>query len=314
MNKETIFLLDSEPAKEFKERHEELSSVKVEIFSDAKEMKLRLSDDSKVKPSIILVDLYSTDSSAKATKSAIKELELELEKFGELRRNLSRKTGDIWEKSGMQRVKDTLRLLKKLELDRDIPVAIASRYGRRLLDGPDIRYISRSNVYWCWKNRDMTKSLKDEGNDTLSEEEIYQNARASAKTERDCMNEIIGFFGDDMESLKKLNQLKAEIENSKCELILADERYEAKLNSIRAVRNACIIMVIFLSVLVVLQPHINKLQDLAREVGFSGSVDINTLLSLSGVFASLIPAVIAHWYTARKTETMMHNKLLKSDS
>ncbi|EKO4254321.1 hypothetical protein P0G78_004126 [Vibrio parahaemolyticus] len=185
--KQLVFMLDSdeEPREEFKERHEDFGSYKIETFSKLSEINERLRSPSSEIPAAILVDLYSNNPSSHKTSVELKQLEDDLKEFGRLRRVLEKGCSEAWTLSGKKRAALLLKELKKLDLDQVVPVAIASRYGRRLMAGPDVHDLNENGIYWCWKNRDMPLSLQTK-EEQPSELELQKIQSDSAKIETDC--------------------------------------------------------------------------------------------------------------------------------
>ncbi|EGR0050574.1 hypothetical protein HJ032_22460 [Vibrio parahaemolyticus] len=107
-----------------------------------------------LKPDIILVDAFSLEHDSNNSQEKLDELEILLKVYGQLRHLVMHETKQFWNSDGIA-IANSLRV----ELDKkgrsSIPVAIASRYGRRLLDGPAVTSLAQSGNYWVWKRRDF---------------------------------------------------------------------------------------------------------------------------------------------------------------
>ena len=317
MRRKTIYLLDSDddPAIAFKSRHEKHSPwEKVEVFKSSGELIDKIKTSDGMLPDIILVDLYSTKPSGTITREELDNLETELSSFAQKRRELASRSSDAWSKSGTSRVKDIIHDLEELSLDGVIPIAISSRYGRRLLDGTEIRDLSRENIYWVWKNQDIVKSLaQDEKLRSLGKEEIQKLEMESSNVESECIDEVIRFHQKDRRIYDENKALSQRVKALENELAQRELEYEFSSTQNRTIRLSITTLLLAFFMFVALLPHIRDLESMARDAGFSGDWDINTLIGAIGILITSLSGVLS-FLMERVLFKRRHNKAFKSDS
>lgn len=122
------------------------------------------------KPSILLIDLFSERTGyptpsekyekPKIRKTFAKSVNEELLEFQNYRTKVRKKVLNAWVESGIHTFE---RLITNEDLNqklKDVPKAIFSRYGRLFLETKSTHFLTKNNIYYCWKMKDVDKSFK----------------------------------------------------------------------------------------------------------------------------------------------------------
>ncbi len=217
MSQQKVFFLDyDESGSELVSRHAKYTKTHVQHVLSVEELLNEL-DGASTPPKIILVDHFFENQKNidKYTKVALEEL---LTEFGQMRHVLRCALDSKWLQIEPQDIERIQKKLKEKNFDKSTPIAIASRYGRRLLQGKEFGALQRTGIYWCWKHRytpqstlELSKSLSDSERNQVEEikarwhEEIQKKPNPAEKqateVEKECIGEILDYFEKDIEPL-----------------------------------------------------------------------------------------------------------------
>ena len=166
----TIIIFDRDFKKNRKsQKRYDYPKSKVIVVPTIYKLKEVLSDP-KIKPSILLVDLFSKRTgypspseaykNPKIRKSFAKSVNEDLLEFQSHRTNIRKKVLSVWIESGIKTFEKIIEdkfLNQKLT---NVPKAVFSRYGRLLLETKTTHFLTKNNIFYCWKMKDVEKSFK----------------------------------------------------------------------------------------------------------------------------------------------------------
>lgn len=217
----TILYYDSDEntRREFVERHKGNQRIKIDDFGDISTLLDRI-DKHRYKPiDLILIDFYSNlplvdiektmferykpkenENSKKCDKNDVsnsdicKVNQLILD-FQSHKDSLNQKLDRVWIREGINAV-DTLHDYFEYKGINDIPLAIYSMLGRRLISSKDASRLQSKGVMWVWKSKEKLIDNEEYSNkpDANAEFDSIQNAIVGSRLRNTRVREIKGIM------------------------------------------------------------------------------------------------------------------------
>ncbi|HHC6486758.1 TPA: hypothetical protein ACN33C_004484 [Vibrio parahaemolyticus] len=146
-NNRTVLYLDRNDVArhEFSNRHE---NSKVDVISLATVHDVENWIKEKGHPDLVIVDLYRERIAG--NRETVDALESKLAQFGQDRRSLLKELESAYEEVGFDDFDD----LRTKFPDGDFPIAVGSRYGRRLCSSKKSSIFQSKGGCWIWKQGD----------------------------------------------------------------------------------------------------------------------------------------------------------------
>lgn len=279
--KKLVYYLDSDVKEfcEFQHRHEKYGELDVVTYSDVKGMVDDINDISKPRPDIILLDLFCKDPNLgdEAYTELLEEHDIEgkLKEFSKARKELYLASRKVWVLGGKQNY-DTVK--RKVNAELNVPIAISSRYGRRLVDSPDFNDWQEEGIKWVWKYKDQPSNKVDFDPSIASSEADSIDKVVNSHRKKAVKDRLI-------EDLHRKNRLLA--------------------SGMLLGMTSIVCMTMFYLVLLSKEQLIEVFQ---KADGFSVALG----LTLVGTFVSIV-SLLYTIFTSRK-ESISYNKAFKSDS
>ncbi|EOV5436764.1 hypothetical protein ACPFUU_003571 [Vibrio cholerae] len=284
--------------REFIDRHKN-TRLDIKGFSDTHELQEWI--DANKFPDLVIVDLYREkgELSDEHYKSDVVAFEKRLKKFAQDRETLADEIEDVYEYVGFSDFEDILKYYP----ERPFPIAIGSRYGRRLVSSKDFSIHQEKKLQWVWKlsdRSDLGESKRPSKKNILEEEDSALriiNGFAIKNNEDGIKDLKLKHAESSLENISaECVELKAICKESENKVLRLKERYSRQL-----ILNLVLTLVIICLSLTITVISYRVFENLEFLNVLSATSSIITLISfISGVVVVMLVKATRKFLSNRK--------------